>query len=217
MQDFDFYVGGIEDRILEVLKAGMPGVKNFVSYSGELDGESLKKAISSLIPKFPLVLVSYTNGVDRRVPATARTKDAPLHFTHYCNFAVMCATNDARGERARRRGLKTGGAPKIGCYQMLSKVRELLGGVWLDTTQDEDDLIVPLARLPLTTEPLIPVANEFIVRLKNLTAYAVIFETSFNFQTPDRRTSGTPVNNLAVEVSKQNSSALPPKAAGVKQ
>lgn len=211
MHDFDFHVGGIEDRILEILKLGMPGVKNFFSYSGELDGENLKKAISSLTTKFPLVLVSYTDGADRRIPATARTKDAPLHFKHDCSFAVICATNDARGEKARRRGLPTGNQSKLGCYQMLSKVRELLGGLWLETT-DNDDLIVPLIN-----DPLIPVANEFIARLKNLTAYAVIFETSFNFQTLDRRAPGTPVNNLEISVSKQNSTALPPDAAGVKQ
>lgn len=210
MPDFDFHVGGIEDRIIEILQAGMPGVKNFFSYSGELDSENLKKAISSLIAKFPLVLVSYTDGEDKRL-ATPRVKNAPFHLRHDCSFAVMCATNDARGEKARRRGLPTGAQPQLGCYQMLSKVRTLLSGVWLDGTDENNEIV------PLIHEPLLPVANEFLARMKNLTAYAVIFQTSFNYETLDRRAAGTAVSNLDISVGKQNSIVLPPDAPGVKQ
>lgn len=210
--DFEFHIGGIEDKAIEILTAGMPGVKNFFSYSGELDRDNVKKAISSLTTKFPLVLVSYTDGEDKRIPATARAKGAPLHFRHDCSFAVICATSDARGEKARRRGLPTATQPKLGCYQMMSQVRTLLGGLWLETIDADSN-----ETIPLTHEPLIPIANEFIARLPNLTAYAVIFDTSFNYETLDRRAAGTPINNLTLNVEKQNSSSLPTAAAGVKQ
>ena len=210
MKDFDFHVGGIEDRIIEILEAGMPGVKNFFTYSGELDADNVKKAIGSLTTKFPLVLVSYTDGDDKRIPATARVKGAPFHFRHDCSFAVICATSDARGETARRRGAATGAQPKLGCYQMMSKVRMLLSGLWLDA-------IVENESAALTHEPLMPVANEFIARLPNLTAYAVIFDTSFNYETLDRRGAATEINALALGVDKQNSGELPGESAGVKQ
>ena len=210
MRDFEFHVGGIEDRIIEVLQAGMPGVKNFFTYSGELDADNVKKAISSLTPKFPLILVSYTVGDDKRIPATARIKNAPLHFRHQCEFGVICATSDARGETARRRGAITGAQGKLGCYRMMSKVRTLLSGLWLEK-------VVEGETVQLTHDPLIPLSNEFMARLPNMTAYAVIFETSFNYETLDRRGDGIAVENVEVEVIKQTSRPLPPIAPGVKQ
>jgi phage gp37-like protein len=209
MKDFEFYVGGIEDTIIDILREGMPGVKNFFTYSGELDSDSVKKAISSLIPKFPLVLVAYTDGEDKRLPATPRVKGAPFHFRHDCSFAVICATNDARGDKARRRGLPTAGKEKLGCYQMMAKVRSLLSGLWLETVVENETV-------PLTHDPLLPVANDFMARLPNMTAYAVIFDTSFNYQTLDRRGEGTPVSNLDIDLSNQDSRVLPNDAPGVK-
>ena len=134
--DFDFYVGGIEDAILQILESEMKplGVKEFATYSGELDSEQLKKAIGSLTPRFPLIMVAYAQGEDTQVPITSPVFGSPIHFRHDCNFMVVCASGDSRGDKVQRRG-------KIGCYQMLSKVREILSGLQISLNVDGNPVL----------------------------------------------------------------------------
>lgn len=216
MKDFEFYAGGIEDAILDALTVGMEstGVKTFQTYSGELDSESLKRALGEIAPKFPLVMVSYTDGTDTRMPSTAPVLGRSLHFRHDCTFAVICATNDARGENARRRG-KLVGTRQTGAYTMISKVRELLSGLQIRKIIDETDIemygesLYLGEEVLLTNQPLIPVANEFIARLPNITAYAVIFETYFQWSSPDRSKPGIPVTEISVGLDSLNDAAKP--------
>lgn len=193
--DFDFYAGGIEDAIIEALKSGMTGVKMIETYSGQLDDpESLKAAIASKARSYPLVMVSYGDGVDVRDPATSAVLGRSLIFRHDCSFAVICVSTDARGETERRRG---GG----GTYAMIGQVRRLLTGLRFSkmVTETVDDEEVEVKYL-LTTEVLVPVANEYIAKLPNMTAYAVIFATAFKWKSPDRTEAGIDVTELIVGV-----------------
>ncbi len=190
MRDFDFFVGGIEDAILALLKTNMTpmGVKEFELYSGELEVEAFKAAIAALSPRFPLVMATYTDGRDVQDAKTAPVLGAPLHYRHDCSFAVICATDDARGENKRRRGA-TG---SIGTYAMMAKVRELLNGLSLSKMDDDEKVV-------LTASSLKPAAVEYIARTPDVTAYALIFNTAFRFQTPDRREAGMPVSEFILE------------------
>lgn len=201
--DFEFFVGGIEDAILQLLKDVMQplGVKEFATYSGELDTEQLKKAISSLTPRFPLVMVSYAEGVDTQMPSTSAVLGSPIHFRHDCTFLVVCASADARGDYAQRRGRLVGNK-KVGCYKMLSKVRETLSGLRIKTVVENDDVL-------LTNQPLMPESNEFIARLPNITAYAIPFQTYFNWSTKDRSRDGTAVTEVSVGVNSLNAPSEP--------
>lgn len=211
MKDFEFYVGNIEDAILALLEQALKplGVKTFELYSGDLDADSLKKAIAAIAPKFPLVMVSYTDGSDVQDPKTAPVLGKSLHFRHECSFVVICASDDARGETARRRGSATNGN-RIGTYRMLSKARETLSGLRLFVDENGTDVV-------LTSQPLMPSANEYIARMPGITAYAVIFDTEFRYSTLDRRTEGTAVSELILNVNGNDSSTLLNEAPGVKK
>lgn len=200
-KDFEFYVGGIEDAILELLEVEMKplGVKTFATYSGELsDPAKVKEAIGSLSPKFPLVLVSYADGVDKQDPPVRPVLGEPLPMRHDCEFVVICASADSRGDLARRRGQLVG-SKKIGCYGMLSAVREVLSGLQIETVIEGESIL-------LTYSPLMPQANEYIARLPQITAYAVPFKTYFKWQTKDRSEAGKQVETIVLDVESLNSS-----------
>lgn len=210
-KDFEFYVGGIEDGIIEILTEAMKplGVKEFATYSGELDSEQLKKAIGALTPRFPLVMVAYSQGEDVQSPVTSKVFGKPIHFRHDCEFLIVCASADARGDKAQRRGSLVG-TKKLGCYTMLAKVREVLTGLQLKTSVADEEVL-------LTYQPLVPVANEFIARLPNITAYAVPFQTYFKWSSADRSVAATEINELVLGVNKNNTTVLPDESPGVKK
>lgn len=210
-QDFEFFVGGIEDAILTLLETELKplGVKEFATYSGELDSENLRQAIGALSPRFPLVMVSYAQGVDTQMPITSPVLGKPIHFRHDCNFMVVCASADARGDLAQRRG-KLVGSKKLGCYTMLSKVREVLTGIRFKKVDAGENVL-------LTYQPLVPEANEFIARLPQITAYAIPFQTYFKWSSMDRSISGTEVSELILEVDKNETKVLPDERPGVKK
>lgn len=203
MKDFNFYVGGIEDAMLALLETELKplGVKTFATYSGELDSDNLKKAIGALSPKFPLVMVSYTDGKDINLPGQAAVLGRPRTFQHECSFAVICAANDSRGDKARRRGASVGGKA-VGVYQMLAKVRAILSDAQWNVVVDDEKVL-------LNYKPLEPSATEFIARVPDVTAYAQIFDTYFKWETLDRRQAGIPVVNLTLDVDRLNAPAIP--------
>lgn len=201
-KDFEFYVGGIEDTILTLLETEMKplGVKTFASYSGELDSENLKQALGALTPKFPLVMVSYADGRDTQDPKTPAIFGRSLHYRHDCSFAVICASSDARGETARRRGQLNKGK-RIGTYQMLAAVREILSGLNLIIDIDNE-------KTDLTNQPLLPIGIEYIARIPNVTAYAAIFDTYFRYSTPDRTQAGIDVTEFTLNVESLNDTEI---------
>ena len=211
MKDFNFYVGGIEDAMLALLEKELKplGVKTFATYSGEMDADNLKKALSELSSSFPLVMVSYTDGKDVQLPRQAGVLGKARQFQHECSFAVICAADDSRGENARRRGALVG-SKKIGVYQMLSKAREILIDLRLKiNVEGEDEPVL------LTYQPLMPSGTEFIARLKEVTAYAQIFDTYFKFQSLDRSEAGIPVSEFVLDVESLNDATLPANKPGV--
>jgi phage gp37-like protein len=193
-RDFEFFIGGIEDEILRILEAEMKpmGVMNFAAYAGELDAESVKKTISSITAKFPLILVAYTDGLDKQDPPVSAIFGESRIYEHECCFAVICAANDPRGGDAQRRGALVGDK-KIGTYKMLAKVRQVLSDLQLTITDGGDEVL-------LNTTPLMPSATQVIARLPNMTAYAQIFDTEFIWQTEDRSQAGTPVEAVIADV-----------------
>jgi phage gp37-like protein len=161
---FDFIVGGIEDGIIDTLKAALlltpqgGYLKKIDSYSGELDSEQFRKALGELTPQLPLILVSYGDGDDTLDPATVPFQGMPRSYRHDCTFTVMCLSGNARGEKARRRG-------STGVYKMITDVRSLLGGVKFKGRVVETDEMVTL-----NTEPFRYAGVEYIARLPELTA-----------------------------------------------
>jgi|GEM_PF-3104179 len=190
--DFEFFVTGLEDSILNRLEKGddersqngMTGIKEFASYSGELEREDVIDALKREIRRFPLALVSYGSGTDKRKASTNLLFDEPIELEHRCGFVVICATNDVRSEKARRRG-------KI--YKMISQAQQLLGGVQFEVEVESEKVM-------LNTEPFLPVAVEAVTRLPDLTAYAVHFETAFHYWLPDRRVVAGNVEEIGLNI-----------------
>lgn len=205
MKDFEFYAGGIEDAILQLLEGEMKplGVKTFATYSGELDSENIKRALGELTPKFPLILVAYGDGEDKRLPSVSPVLGEPIHFRHDCTFIVTCVTNDARGDKNRRRG-------KVGCYRMISRVRDILSGLQIKKVISDADLemygdaVYLGEEVLLTYEPLMPLANEYIARLPDIAAYAVPFETYFKWSSKIRSQTGANVVSVTTNVQSLN-------------
>lgn len=201
--DFDFYIGGIEDAMIKKLEETMKeslGVKKFALYSGELsDPTQLKSAIGALTPQFPLVMVSYADGEDTDHTKTSPVKGESNVYRHDCTFVVICASNDSRGIEAQRRG-------KAGTYKMLAAVRKHLSGLIIKAIYKADENSAGV-EVQLTLTPLKPLANEFIARLPNMTAYAVPFETYFKWSTVDRTETGTAVSEIILGVESLNTSS----------
>jgi hypothetical protein len=220
-------VKGTEDGIIALLTylykrrddnpAGY--LNEIASYGGELSEKTLKEAISQLTPRFPLMLVSYGDGVDKEVPATSPVLGEPRIWRHDCSFSVICCDDDARGEEERRRGAV--GSP--GAYQMIDDVRDALAGVSF-AKRVVDDVEQIVRRVPnrkpldgdvlLNLDPLRISGVEFIAQMEGLTAYAQHFDTYFKWTEPDRRAAGTPVEELIFDVTPQGdgsdkSGALP--------
>lgn len=182
MRDFNFHVSNLEKAILHLLEngdeemspamPGMTGVKTFATYAGELDRETLILSLQALAPKLPLVLVSYGSGKDKQKTATGYLNNEPIENEHTCGFMVIVACNDLRGEKGR----------KTVAFQMIGEARQLLGGVQFEIEiegEENPEL--------LNHSPIMFAGVETIGRLKDLTAYAVHFTTSFKEWTPDRR------------------------------
>ena len=203
-KDFEFYVGGIEDGSLGLLKAAMTpiGVKSFETYSGQLDNETLKKAIASSAMKFPLVMVSYADGENFPGPATSRVLGQPNEYEHRCSFAVIVASNDPRGEKGRRRGVLVGDK-KTGAYTMIAAVLDTLTDVRL-TVEVEGHPVL------LNTMAFLPAGVDYLYKMPNITAYAVIFDTAFRWTSKDRQGTPIDVTDLILDVDSLNDPAQNP-------
>jgi phage gp37-like protein len=201
MKPFDFTVGGIEDGIIAALtplkavgnEAGY--LKTLDTYSGQLDGEQLRRALDDLTPMMPAMLVAYGDGKDVEDPATVPFQGAARLFRHDCTFTVICLSDNARSEKARRRGAVGG----VGVYRMIEDARARLGGLKLIAETDGS----PPEQIVLNGEPLKYAGVEYLARLPELTAYAVHFDTWFRFSEPDRGVVGPLAQELIFTVSNE--------------
>src|SRR5260370_10996933 len=205
-KDFEFYVGGIEDGLMQVLRAAHGGadgyLKDIGTYSGELDEKTLKQFIDQLAPRFPLMLIAYGEGADELMPATSSAFGEPRIFRHDCTFGVICCDDNARGETERRRG--DGSATAPGVIRMLSDTREDLGGLQL---RKEGEL--------LTLNPLTVAGVRYLARLPGLTAYIQDFDTYFKWTERDRRGATHAVEDLSFEVRSTSGTSEPGRLPGV--
>jgi|CXWL01.1.fsa_nt_gi phage gp37-like protein len=200
--DFEFYAGGIEDGILEVLKEPMKaiGVKSLGTYSGELDdAAAIEDAISQQTFQLPGVLVTYAGGENANNPKTSPVLGRPRSFRHECSFGVIVLDDNPQGERARRRG-------KI--FKMQSVVwRELTDRRLKKVAEGEGYVIIasPFESVGdgeylLTVDPFEPVETIVIPKLPNITAICQIFDTAFKWMSEDRTAAGTTAEEIEVEV-----------------
>ena len=189
--NFEFYVGGIEDGILEVLTAPMKaiGVKTLTTYDGQLDSpEALREAINRSDLQYPFVMVGYAGGENVRDPATSTVHGAAMHFRHDCGFSVIVADDNSLGQRQRRRGK---------CYPMISLALEKLTGLRLKKQVEDDQYL-------LNTAVFDPVEVIPIAKLPDITAYGIPFETAFKWSSPDRSVEGLEVEEIVVGVNSLN-------------
>lgn len=206
-QDFEFHINGLENAILNLLKTGnddlnispMTGTQEFSAYSGELDRENVIDALRRSTNRFPLVMVAYGAGVDKRKAATGLLENEPIEIEHTCGFIVVVASNDFRGEKARRSSI----------YKMIAEVRQNLGGVQFEIEVENEKLF-------LNHAPLIPSAVECISRMPDLTAYAVHFETMFHEWLPDRREVQANIEEIILDVFIENENLPEFNLPGVK-
>lgn len=228
-QNFEFFVGGIEDAIIGLLntvhgfRAGDPSgyLKTIDTYGGQLDAKVLSEYIDQLTPMFPLELVAYGDGGDKLAPATSPAFGEPRRWRHDCTFSVICCDDNARGEKERRRGDDS----NPGVIKMISDVRDALAGLQLWRADDgsfeygvaQYGQAVPGGgpRTLLTFEPLRLAGVEFIARLPQLTAYVQHVDTYFEWTEPDRRSQPSPVTELSFEVDATNSAKEPGTRPGV--
>lgn len=191
--DFEFYVGGIEDGILEVLTEPMKAtplkVKVLTTYDGQLESpEDLKKAVASQDLSYPFVMVGYAGGDDVNSPATSTVFGARMHFRHECGFTVIVADDNSLGQKTRRRDK---------CYPMISKVLETLTGLRLVT--EINDVKYTLNTQPFRPEGVMPIRG-----IPDVTAYGIPFETAFSWSSPDRSEEGIDVTEIVVGVNALN-------------
>ena len=194
-RDFDINVAGIEDSIngalIQVVGGPEGYAKTVETYSGELDSETIRDYLEELRARFPLFLSCYTDGEDVKSPAIVPAFGQPRIFRHRCTFTTFVASDDARGENARRRGARGGGG--VGVYRMIADVRNALAGrLFRNTAEDDKDLF--------NVEPMTPAGVEFVARMPEMALYAVHHETEFEWIEPDRRQPGRPVTGLIVDV-----------------
>jgi phage gp37-like protein len=193
---FDQIIGGIEDGIIAALTAAVHVsvddgyVKTITSYGGEMESQEVVEALSVLTPRLPAMFVAYGSGEDTLNPATQPAiKGEPRLFRHDCGFTVICCDNNARGEKARRRG-----APgAVGIYKMMADVKAIIGGLQLDGIIGDESKI-------LNSEPMRWAGVDHIARLKDLSAYAVHFGTWFRYAEPDRTQLGQLVQEVVITI-----------------
>ena len=227
---FEFYVGSLENAIMNLLRDGdstlkLPGLKelgakDIAPYSGELDAEKVLDALKAQINRFPLVLASYGGGANKRKTAVNLLDGDSIEEEHECSFVVVVIAGDLRGETARRRG----GVDTLGIYTMIDAVTNLLGGVTFDADFIDENGTV--RREPLNHQPFLPFNVEAIINRPDVTAYAVPFVTSFKYSLPDRRTvfagtaneillGGIPTNNPQGQPQGQETVATPETGASL--
>jgi len=215
MPGFDFYVAGIEDGMIAALKQACPYAKEISAYGGDLDSDRLREALSRLAPRLPLFLVSYGQGEDCESPAQSQLIDSPaadlgqtpsgdieafygvpLLYEHRCTFTVIVCSDDARGEKARRRGVVNA----KGLYGMIADVRGALDGIqfWQKPVNADAILLNPM--------PFKPMAVDYLAKLPDLSAYAIHYESYFKYETADRRVAGLPISEVDFTV--QNTDAV---------
>lgn len=213
--DIHFFVTGIQDGLKAVIKGALSYLKAIEVYGGPRDDSAIHEFIAQMTPDFPAALVVFGDTAKKLAPATSPALGAPRTFRVDCVFTVIWCDDNMRGEVERQRG----DANSPGVIKMFSDGNELLSGRQLAR---RDDAVVVLAAgkkmtagdVLLTYGPLTPTDDRYL-ELPGLTVYASDFETYFNWTEPDRRTAGTPVDDLIFGVGATSAPKEPGRRPGV--
>lgn len=204
MKGFEYYVKRIEDEMIAALLEKVGGdegyTQNVIVYRGELDSDELKKeskqALTRIVSKLPMFLITYADGEDEIDPQYPWIAGEPRTIKQYCTFSVICCAGDARGERAGQ-SAKTAG---VGVYRMIQDAQEALMGRKFIVV--ENDMKIPLNLSPLG--PSQPPNPEYVVRMDELTVYAVHFDTFFKYQSTDWQGVTTEVETMTFDLDPLN-------------
>lgn len=90
---------------------------------------------------------------------------------------------------------------------MISRVWDTLAGLRLNVTIED-------VKHLLTIEPLTPTAIEYVAKMPNMTAYAVIFETAFRWSSPNRAPETTDVTEMILGIDSRNQEIVPEPSVG---
>jgi uncharacterized protein DUF1834 len=137
-------------------------------------------------------------------PATPAVMNEPRLYRHDCTFSVICLSDDARSEKARRRGSVNG----AGVYKLIADAQVKLGGLRFKAIEGSESIL-------LNGEPLRFDGVEYLARLSGLTAYAVHFATYFRYAETDRRVQGPLVQELIVTIEPKNAAREETNLPGV--
>jgi hypothetical protein len=223
MRDLAFYIRGIEAGMIAALKSavglGDPDqgfaengyVKMIKGYDGEMNAGALRAAISKIATSFPLMFVSYVNGKDDRAAWDSGLPNEPVTMGRDCRFAVVVATNDARGTEARR----AGAAGNPGVYQMEADAVTALGGKLIAVQVPAEEEAEVIETVYLTLRPLLPAGDSPIMQLPNVTAFAQYFDTYFEYELPDRRGEPITIDQINFGISPLDRSQAGDGAPGV--
>lgn len=170
-------IGLLEEAVVDALFAGIPALSEARTYDGELaEREKLVEALKTVKHTLPTALVAYSGGDDdaeeTALPSQART------VIHSGTLAVMLLADDTRGQYVRRRAgdstlARKGGAATT--HTLMSEVRRLLTG-------RQFEAVVEGERHVLNPGEMLPVGNEYVERIKGLTAVAVHFSFWFTYE-----------------------------------
>lgn len=188
--NFEFFVGGIEDAVVAALQAAVGDYAGDINtYSGELDESAkLRESLSALSPRFPVFLVTYTQGKSTRETQIEPGQGAPWSVRHNCTYLVIVADDNARGEEERRRG----------AYNMASDVLDALENRQFVYITEEGEKIM------LTPGEFVSPGVEHIASYPDVTAYTVPFTTYFKYLTPDRRPQAQAIDKIIFEFNPLN-------------
>lgn len=186
-QGFDFYVKGIEDAViaaLEEVSGGAAGyARTIIPYRGELDDAEITResraALSKIVSRLPMFLIAYADGEDDPAAGYPWMFGEPREIVHRCTFVVVACAPDARGDLQGRTQASAG----VGAYRMVADAQRALLGRQFERESGGAAGPVVLNCDPL--RPSRPPSVRAILRLNEMTAMAVYFDTSFVYDTSE--------------------------------
>lgn len=188
-QRVDGVLGGMIKSLDEAVGKPKGYVNEIVFYKGQFGDrrdsvrETVKKVLGSLAGKTPLLIVAYAGGDNVEEPAAGMPRTESRCFSHKCSFVVFAVDSDVRGQETQVRG----STMNPGVFQMIGDVLETLSG--LQVTDEAGEVV-------FNPSGLTPSDVVVVDHLSNVAAYAVYFDTSFQWQTKPRKVAGVAVEEL---------------------
>lgn len=212
-RDFNFYTGGIESGIVQVL-GGTEYAGDAEAYRDELDEEELGqesgRALTRLAGRTPLFLASYVDGDFSEPEGHPWFPGAKRLVRHDATFVVLACGPDWPGALPEQTATTAG----IGVRRMISDAIKLVVGRTFKTHDPDADEEVFLNLSPLT---LSGGRNPTLVlRRDEVTVYALYLDTWFVFEvTPPEEDEPVLVQSINFAISPLNGAGGPGGLPGV--